>query len=100
MASPKRPRRNSHLLMYSAAFLGAGLGPVFVALFTGKPLSDHLAALALMFALWLIVATCWLLLARYRASKYKPPWCCQRCGYDLRGTSRSSPCPECGTAKG
>ena len=100
MSPLKRPRCNSHLLMFSGAFLGAGLGPVLAAWFRNKPLFPHLAALAAIFVVWLIVTTCWLLLARYRASKYKPPWCCQRCGYDLRGTSRASLCPECGGARG
>lgn len=27
--------------------------------------------------------------------KPKPPWACQRCGYDLRATV-NAPCPECG----
>ncbi|KAA0214527.1 MAG: hypothetical protein DYG94_10355 [Leptolyngbya sp. PLA3] len=34
----------------------------------------------------------WAVTARCR---WRPPWGCQRCGYDLRGT-RSERCPECG----
>lgn len=47
--------------------------------------------------LWLpsiaLVLLGWAIRTRRR---WKPPWACQSCGYDLRGTP-AAPCPECGT---
>ncbi len=33
---------------------------------------------------------------RHRAKTYRPPWCCQKCGYDRTGIAANAMCPECG----
>lgn len=47
---------------------------------------------------WLCAAALVLIcILSYRETVGRPPHCCRRCGYDLRGISQSVPCPECGT---
>ena len=56
-----------------------------------QPIAMGVAAAALVSG-----GTVWAM-NRYRASKYRPPWCCQQCGYDRTGLAADAKCPECGT---
>lgn len=55
--------------------------------------SMRYGACLLWHALFAAVLIGWAL----RSRRTIPQWCCQRCGYDLRG-SPGQPCPECGAA--
>lgn len=52
------------------------------------------------FPSWLVAGVLLLVSAlSYRETVGRPPHCCRRCGYDLRGIGEDSPCPECGSTR-
>ena len=58
------------------------------------PTRIHFNVWAILANIVLITAAACFLGRRMRPAFY--PWQCGRCGYDLRGSGRSSSCPECG----
>lgn len=73
---------------------GARVGPNDGELFYDGFLSLFAMPIVFVIGLWLTFH----LVYRQREQEGKPDGLCNRCGYDLRGSTESKACPECGHA--
>ncbi|MDP1663286.1 MAG: hypothetical protein Q8L55_15335 [Phycisphaerales bacterium] len=67
----------------------------YAALRMWQSILDPAFGLSVLVAIAAAFDLCVTTVRRWLAERALPPWCCLRCGYDLRGLS-SRNCPECG----